>query len=103
MSDRNEYDELVIKDLSEGYDFGKPDVPVKYFLIAAPVDGEISVQVNYSNSEKLHGINLKPAQVPPADIYGYTPVFKKDEAAFAESGFSPRDNFGFLQKWSPGV
>jgi len=93
MSDRNEYDELVISDLSEGYDFGKPDVPVKYFLIAAPVDGEISVQVTYSNSEKLHGINLKPAQVPPADIYGYTPVFKKDEAAFAESGFLPRDNF----------
>jgi len=99
MSDRNEYDELVISDLSEGYDFGKPDVPVKYFLIAAPVDGEISVQVTYSNSEMLNGINLKPAQVPPTDLYnGKVPEFNKDEAAFAESGFSPRDNYRISPK-----
>lgn len=98
LDDRNDYDELVISTLSEGYDFGKPDVPVKYFLIAAPADGEVSVQVTYSNMEKLSNLNLKPAQVPPADIYGYKPVFLKDEKAFAGSSFMPETNFKISEK-----
>jgi hypothetical protein len=80
-------------------DYGKPGVPVQYFLIMAPRDGEISLSVDVKSTTTLTDVELEPSQKPIPEIYDYQPEFLKDDATYSSNQFFPQQRYQLSEKF----
>ncbi|MBN1970584.1 MAG: T9SS type A sorting domain-containing protein [Candidatus Delongbacteria bacterium] len=90
--------EFSSKGFVENNDYGKPAIPVKYFLLAAPADGNIDVSVEVKNSIVYDGFEFLPKQYPAPEIYNYKPIFLKDDETYTKNSFYPDKLYEISEK-----
>lgn len=98
-TDGKSFEMISFEGMSYTEDFGAPLMPVKYYLIAAPTDGDIAINVNFGKKVTLENVNLLPAQLPKPDaIEKYIPDFQYKEDVYSKNEFYPKKRYEISDK-----
>ena len=87
------YHAIVVPDLEQSWEPGKPQVPFKGVLLGVPSSGQVQVSVLESACETRTGLMLYPSPRPIVQEQGEAPVldhqFALDRATYGQDAFYP--------------